>query len=84
MRENLERIEVNITREQAAGISRHIKSGEYASTDEIVRESLRIWSLKKAQERKELMLRPEKSQIDSKMLRAILGDEINLDKDTDG
>lgn len=66
-----ERIEIVLTREQAGMVRDAVSSGEYASAGEVVREALRLWRFKRASERKELLTRPEKSQLDPNILAAI-------------
>ena len=44
---NIEKVIVALTGEQVASLKAAVKSGEYATTSEIVREALRDWQFKR-------------------------------------
>ena len=44
---NIEKVSVALTGQQVASLKAAVKSGEYATTSEIVREALRDWQLKR-------------------------------------
>ena len=50
----LERITVTMPEEMAAKLRAAVEAGEYATTSEIVRETVRVWSAKQDRRRAEL------------------------------
>ena len=51
---SVEKVSIALTPEMAALVRKAVKSGEYASSSEVIREALRDWKLKRTLQQKEL------------------------------
>ncbi len=51
---NVEKVSIALTAEMAAAVREAVKSGEYASSSEVVREALREWKLKRSLHQQEI------------------------------
>ncbi len=51
---NVEKVSIALTAEMAAAVREVVKSGEYASSSEVIREALRDWKLKRSLHQKEI------------------------------
>lgn len=51
---NVEKVSIALTPEMLAIVREAVKSGEYASSSEVMREALRDWKRRRALERKEV------------------------------
>ena len=51
---NVEKVSIALTPEMLAEVREVVKSGEYASSSEVVREALRDWKLRRSLQQKEI------------------------------